>query len=134
MKAITAPINVSSPREIIANLQVALQTSLGRGAIPGNHPNARQALSQRSDLNAKGRVYGRATARALNIFQRERNDAMVILPDHLHVLRTPPVGNCDYPTQWMLIKTGFSRQIPKDEQCSESRQAKESQTQPTFPC
>ena len=105
MKAITAPINVSSPREIIANLQVALQTSLGRGAILGNDPNARQAFSQHSDVNAKGRVYGRATARTLSIFQRERNDAMVILPDHLHVLWTSPVGDCDYPTRWMLMKT-----------------------------
>jgi hypothetical protein len=134
MKAINAPIKVNSPREVIANLLGAPQMCLKRGAILGNDPNARQALSQRSDPNAKGRVYGSATARILSIFQRERNDAMVILPDHLHVLRTPPVGDCDYPTQWMLIKTGFSRQIPKDEQRSESRQAKESQTQPTFPC
>ena len=51
-------------------------------------------------------------------------DAMVILPDHLHALWTLPVGDCDYPTRWMLIKTGFSRQIPKGERRSASRQAK----------
>jgi putative transposase len=50
--------------------------------------------------------------------------AMVILPDHLHAVWTLPVGDCDYPTRWMLIKSGFSRQIPKDERRSESRQAK----------
>jgi putative transposase len=53
-----------------------------------------------------------------------RIDAMVILPDHLHALWTLPVGDRDYPTRWMLIKAGFSRQLPKDERRSESRQAK----------
>ena len=42
-------------------------------------------------------------------------DAMVILPDHLHALWTLPVGDADYPTRWMLIKAGFSRNIPKGE-------------------
>jgi putative transposase len=51
--------------------------------------------------------------------------ALVILPDHLHAVWTVPVGNCDYLTRWMLIKSGFSRQIPKDERRSESRQAKD---------
>ena len=36
-------------------------------------------------------------------------DAMVILPDHLHALWTLPAGDRDYPTRWMLIKSGFSR-------------------------
>ncbi|MGF1614663.1 MAG: transposase [Gammaproteobacteria bacterium] len=51
-------------------------------------------------------------------------DAMVILPDHLHAVWTLPMGDRDYPTRWMLIKTGFSRRIPKGERRSESRQAK----------
>jgi putative transposase len=51
-------------------------------------------------------------------------DAMVILPDHLHALWTLPAGDCDYPTRWMLIKAGFSRQIPKGERRSNSRIAK----------
>ena len=34
-------------------------------------------------------------------------DAMVILPDHVHALWTLPVGDCDYPMRWMLIKAGF---------------------------
>lgn len=52
------------------------------------------------------------------------DDAMMILPDHLHALWTLPGGDSDYPTRWMLIKTGFSRQIRKDQRRSESRQAK----------
>jgi putative transposase len=59
--------------------------------------------------------------KAMHLFQI---DALVILPDHLHALWTLPVGDRDYPTRWMLIKTGFSRQIPKGERLSESRQAK----------
>ena len=51
-------------------------------------------------------------------------DAMVVLPDHLHALWTLPEGDCDYPTRWMLIKAGFSRQLPKGELPSESRRAK----------
>lgn len=51
-------------------------------------------------------------------------DAMVILPDHLHALWTLPVGDCDFPTRWALIKAGFSRRIPRDERCNPSRAAK----------
>jgi putative transposase len=47
-------------------------------------------------------------------------DAMVILPDHLHSLWTLPADDCDYPMRWMLIKAGFSRQVPKGERCSAS--------------
>lgn len=48
-------------------------------------------------------------------------DGMVVLPDHLHALWTLPPGDNDYPMRWMLIKTGFSRRIPKGEPCSNSR-------------
>ena len=51
-------------------------------------------------------------------------EAMVILPDHLHAVWTLPVGDADYPTRWMLIKAGFSRNIPKGERCNASRVTK----------
>jgi len=51
-------------------------------------------------------------------------DAMVILPDHLHALCTLPVGDCGYPTRWMLIKAGFSRRIPAGERRNKSRMTK----------
>lgn len=51
-------------------------------------------------------------------------DAMVILPGHLHAVRTLPVGDADYPTRWALIKAGFSRRLPADERRSRSRLAK----------
>jgi putative transposase len=51
-------------------------------------------------------------------------DAMVILSDHLHALWTPPAGDGDYPTRWMPLKAGFSRQLPKTERRSHTRQTK----------
>jgi putative transposase len=48
-------------------------------------------------------------------------DAMVVLPDHLHCIWTLPENDCDYAKRWMLIKTHFSRQIPKTENIHSTR-------------
>lgn len=42
-------------------------------------------------------------------------EAMVILPDHLHAIWTLSKNDCDYAKRWMLIKSGFSRCMPKQE-------------------
>nr|WP_324615337.1 hypothetical protein [Methylomonas albis] len=51
-------------------------------------------------------------------------DVMVVMPDHIHAIFTMPPGDADYPTRWMLIKAGFSRQIPKTERINASRRSK----------
>jgi putative transposase len=51
-------------------------------------------------------------------------DAMVVLPDHLHVVWTMPEGDADFGTRWRLIKSAFSRQLPLTEPISDSRAAK----------
>jgi len=51
-------------------------------------------------------------------------DAMVVLPDHLHMLWTMPKGDNDYPTRMMLIKAGFSRLMEKGEYQGASRLSK----------
>jgi len=51
-------------------------------------------------------------------------DAMVVLPDHLHAMFTLPTDDNDYATRWMLIKAGFSRQLPRRERINKSRLAK----------
>ena len=51
-------------------------------------------------------------------------DAMVVLPEHLHLMLTLPDCDKDYATRIMLIKSGFSRQLPKRERISVSRKAK----------
>jgi len=49
---------------------------------------------------------------------------MVVLPDHLHLMNTLPKGNNNFATRLMLIKYGFSRQIPKTEKIKPSRELK----------
>lgn len=66
----------------------------------------------------------KAVVQKIKLTHPFQNDAMVVLPDHLHAVWTLPVGNCDYATRWMLIKAGFSRQIAKDERRNKSRLAK----------
>ncbi len=48
-------------------------------------------------------------------------DALVVLPEHLHALWTLPVGDSDFSKRWILIKAGFSRQLPKNERVNKSR-------------
>ncbi|WP_299851596.1 transposase [uncultured Roseovarius sp.] len=40
-------------------------------------------------------------------------DAWVVLPDHLHAVWTLPMGDADFSTRWRLIKSRFSRGVPK---------------------
>jgi putative transposase len=51
-------------------------------------------------------------------------DAMAVLPDHLHAVWTLPIDDADYATRWRLIKTMFSRGVPRDENRSQSRMNK----------
>jgi putative transposase len=51
-------------------------------------------------------------------------EAIVVLPEHLHTIWTLPPGDLDYAMRWRLIKTLFSRELPKDEKISESRLGK----------
>ena len=48
-------------------------------------------------------------------------DAMVVLPDHLHAIWTLPKDDNEYAKRWGLIKSGFSRKIPKTERINKSR-------------
>jgi REP element-mobilizing transposase RayT len=46
------------------------------------------------------------------------------MPDHLHAIWTLPDGDPDFATRWRLIKSGFSRALPRTERISASRAAK----------
>jgi putative transposase len=50
-------------------------------------------------------------------------DAWVVLPEHLHAVMTLPPGDSDFSLRWRLIKSGFSRALPKTEHRSTARQA-----------
>ena len=67
---------------------------------------------------------------ALGVPRHERQDirftidAIVVLPDHLHAIWTLPDADQDFATRWRLIKSAFSRALPKTEAVSESRARK----------
>ncbi len=41
--------------------------------------------------------------------------AWVVLPDHMHCIWQLPDGDADFSRRWRLIKTAFSKKIPKEE-------------------
>jgi len=47
-----------------------------------------------------------------------------VLPDHLHAVWTLPEGGADFALRWRLIKSTFSRALPRGERVSNSRDAK----------
>ena len=51
-------------------------------------------------------------------------DAIVILPDHLHAIWTLPEADADFALRWRLIKSKFSRALPRGEWISSSRMEK----------
>jgi len=51
-------------------------------------------------------------------------EAVAVLPDHLHAIWTSPEGDADFATRWRLIKSSFSRALPRDERVSISRERK----------
>ena len=48
----------------------------------------------------------------------------VVLPDHLHCVIELSADNADFAKRWRLIKAGFSKTLPRDEQLSKVRQAR----------
>jgi putative transposase len=40
-------------------------------------------------------------------------DAIVVLPDHLHIIMTLPGGDADYTNRWRLIKRKFTDAVMK---------------------
>lgn len=49
---------------------------------------------------------------------------MVVLPDHIHLLITLPELDDNYAARVSMFKSAFSRQIPRDEPISTSRDSK----------
>ncbi len=42
-------------------------------------------------------------------------DAWVVLPEHMHCVLSLPVNDSDFSLRWRLIKSDFSRALPKTE-------------------
>src|SRR5256714_2460357 len=50
--------------------------------------------------------------------------AFVVLPDHIHAIWTLPPDDADFSTRWRLIKSAFAKLLPKREQLSAVRKAR----------
>lgn len=50
-------------------------------------------------------------------------DAWVVLPERMHCVFSLPQGDSDFSLRWRLIKSAFSRALPKTESLSVSRKA-----------
>jgi len=48
-------------------------------------------------------------------------DAWVVLPKHMHCMWTMPMDDMDYSNRWKIIKTQFSKGLPKLEPRSRSQ-------------
>ncbi len=47
--------------------------------------------------------------------------AWVVLPEHLHCIIELPIGDADFALRWRLIKSHFSKSLPKTELLSATR-------------
>jgi len=50
--------------------------------------------------------------------------AMAVMPEHLHTVWQMPQGDADFALRWALIKSAFSRSIPKHEYIRPSHESK----------
>jgi len=96
-----------------------------RAQAPGGTFFFTVALADRSrDLLVANIDLLRAATRRVRLRHSFEIVAMVVLPDHLHAVWRLPEGDGDYAKRWSLIKAGFSRALPNEEQISASRLSK----------
>jgi putative transposase len=55
----------------------------------------------------------RAAFRSTRLAHPFTIDAVVVLPDHFHIIMTLPAGDSDYPNRWKLIKRRFTTAVAK---------------------
>jgi REP-associated tyrosine transposase len=100
-------------------------TNYRRNFIPGgNYFFTVNLVDRRSRLLTENLGLLRSAFR----YARDRHpftiDAVVVLPDHLHTIWSLPEGDCDFALRWRLIKSVFSRELPRGEPIPESRSNK----------
>ena len=76
-----------------------------------------------NDLLVREIEHLRTVVRRVRELQPFTIDAWVVLPEHMHCIWTLPAGDSDFSMRWRLIKTLFSRSLPKTERRSMVRQA-----------
>jgi putative transposase len=100
-------------------------TSYRRNFVPGGSYFFTVNLADRRSRLLTDNI---ALLRAAFRYARARHpfaiEAVVVLPDHLHAIWTLPDGDADFALRWRLIKSAFSRALPKNEWVSPSRCSK----------
>ncbi len=100
-------------------------TNYRRDRTPGGTWFFTVSLANRnSDLLVKKIEHLRAAVRRVRHDWPFHIDAWVVLPDHVHAIWTLPEGEHDFSTRWRLIKSSFSRGLPRTESSSNSRLSK----------
>ena len=66
----------------------------------------------------------RESVRRVKVLRPFHIDAMIVLPDHFHLLMTLPEDDADISLRIGAIKAGFSKRLPPVEHVSSSRAAK----------
>ena len=96
-----------------------------RALIPGGTYFFTVNLLQRHDNNLLIREINllRETVRKVRKSHPFYIDAWVVLPDHLHCVWTLPPDDNNFSLRWRLIKSGFSRALPKTERRTKVRKA-----------
>lgn len=78
-------------------------------------------VNRNSDLLVKKIEHLRKAVRRVRHDWPFHIDAWVVLPDHIHAVWTLPEDDHDFSTRWRLIKSRFSRGLPRRERVSGSR-------------
>jgi putative transposase len=111
-----------SPSETHHFVAATTVTNDRRNFVPGGCQLFTIDLAERkSQLLADHVDCLRAAFRYARIRHPFAIDAIVVLPEHLHSIRSLPDGEADFATRWRLIKATFSRALPADERISPSR-------------
>ncbi|MCD0423881.1 transposase [Rhodopseudomonas sp. BR0M22] len=83
-----------------------------RNLIPGGTFFFTVALADRRSTLLIDHIAGlRSAFQKARLDKPFRVDAMVVLPDHLHVIMTLPEADADFPGRWKAIKAAFSRSV-----------------------
>ena len=86
-----------------------------RNRVPGGTFFSVNLRDPRSDLFVTQIDILRDAVRRVRARTAFRIGAWVVLPDHMHCLRTLPQGDAGFPGRWRAIKTAFLKCLPTGE-------------------
>ena len=97
-----------------------------RARVPGGTYFFTVNLLERHDNNALVREIDllRKVVKRVRELHPFHIDAWVVLPEHMHAVWTLPESDSDYSLRWRLIRSLFSKALPREEYRSDVRLAR----------